>query len=64
MYQISKNFELEIFRNLIHSPKTSLTFFTALIFANICSEGMKFWSISSIDFKSILKELVSNFHKK
>jgi hypothetical protein len=42
----------------MHLPKTNLSFFTSAILAHICSEGIKFWSISSIDFKSILDELV------
>jgi hypothetical protein len=42
----------------MHLPKTNLSFLTSGIFAYICSEGIKFWSISSIDFKSILDELV------
>ncbi len=45
----------------MHSSETRLSFFAAHIFANICSEGMEFWSISSIDFESILNEIVSRF---
>jgi hypothetical protein len=48
----------------MQSTKTSLSFFAAEIFAYICSEGIKFWSISSIDFKSILNELVRTPIKK
>ncbi len=48
----------------MHLPKTNLSFFTSGIFAYIFSEGIKFWSISSIDFKSILNELVRTPIKK
>jgi hypothetical protein len=48
----------------MHLPKTSLSFITSAIFAHICSQGIKFWSISSIDFKSILDELVRTHIKK
>ncbi len=47
----------------MHSTKTRLRFFAAAIFAYICSEGIKFWTIPSIDFESILNELVSSVSK-
>jgi hypothetical protein len=47
----------------MQSPKTSLSFFAAAFFANICSKGIKFWTIPSIDFETILNELVSSFYK-
>ncbi len=40
-----------------------LSSLAAAIFAYICSEGIKFWTIPSIDFESILNELVSSVSK-
>jgi hypothetical protein len=45
----------------MHSQQIQVSFFAAGILAHLCSEGSKFWSITSIDFETISNELVVYF---
>jgi hypothetical protein len=45
----------------MHSLDIDISFRATKIFAQLCSDGMKFQSIESMDFSTILAEIVNKF---
>jgi hypothetical protein len=49
------------YRNLMHSLNFEISYISAAILANLCSDGMKNWSNTSLELKTISCELVSEY---
>jgi hypothetical protein len=45
----------------MHSLNFEISYISAAILANLCSDGMKNWSNTSSELKNISSELVSQF---